>query len=52
MCLPVESVNVLVTASIGEEYFRQIAAISPRIKVTDGSDFFKPDREDKMSEEG
>ena len=35
-----ELVNVLVTASIGEECFGQIAAISPRIKLTDVSDLF------------
>jgi len=37
--MPMESVNVLVTTSISDECRRQIASVSPRIKLRDVSDF-------------
>ena len=43
--MPVESVNVLVIAPIGDECLRQIANISPRIKVVDASDLFRAEQE-------
>jgi len=36
--MPMESVNVLVTTSIGTECLQQITAISPKIKIRDVSD--------------
>ncbi len=39
-----ESVNVLVTSTIGETCLRQIASVSPRVKVTDASDLFRAER--------
>ncbi len=39
-----ESVNVLVTAAIGDECLQKITAISPRIKLTDVSDLFRAER--------
>ena len=39
-----ESVNVLVTSGIGDEYLQKIASVSPRIKLTDISDLFRAER--------
>jgi len=42
-----ESVNVLVTTNIGEEFLQQISSVSPRIKVTDAADL----RRDEQNED-
>ena len=42
--MPVESINVLVTSPIGEEFLKQIAAVSPRIKVTDAYELCRAER--------
>ena len=38
--VPVEQLNVLVISSIGEECLRQIAGVSPKIKLWDASDLW------------
>jgi len=43
------SVNVLVTTSIGDECLRQIAAINPKIKVRDVSDFINAENRGDFS---
>jgi len=44
--MPTETVNVLVTTPIEQEYLDQIAAVSPRVKVTNVSSLTKADQED------
>ena len=39
-----EPVNVLVLFSAGEEGLRRIAAVSPRIKLTDASNLFRAEQ--------
>lgn len=39
-----ELINVLVTSPIGETCLREIASISPKVKVTDVSDLFRAER--------
>lgn len=44
--MPTEQINVLVTTPVGQEYLDQIAAVSPRVKVTDISSQAKALQED------
>jgi len=39
-----ESVNVLVTAAIGDQYIQQISSVSPKIRVTNVSDLSRAER--------
>ncbi len=42
--MPLESLNILVTDSIGDHCLQQIAAVSPRIEVTDVSDLLRAEQ--------
>lgn len=47
-----ESVNVLVASSIGDGCLRQIAAVSPRVKLVDAADLARAERRGDFSGKG